>query len=141
MLLYTVVTTNIMHPNTLSWRELTHTHTQKMGLSTQFMNMEGPVLLSEPEGETPQQQQQQQFASLHTLSDQHKKWVSGVGVGGSLGVAGEGLCQGNSAPSSKEHGKCFTVGRLRGEGGGQSDGRGRWWASAGSAGSSPNIHC
>lgn len=35
----------------------------------------------------------QQFASLHTLSDQHKKWVSGVGVGVE-GVIGGGRGRG-----------------------------------------------
>lgn len=44
--------------------------------------------------------------------------------GGSGGGGGD--CQGNSAPSSKEHGKCFTVGTLQGEGGWR-----KWWKEEG----------
>lgn len=46
------------------------------------------------------------------MSDQHKKWVSGVGgreKGGLWGRERKELCQGNGVHGSKERGECFTV--------------------------------
>lgn len=75
----TVFTAHSMHAQ---MHTPTHSHAYK---GRKIMGF--PVLQSEPKAETPQH-----FASLHC--DQHKKWVSGGGEGGSClwGRKRKGLC-------------------------------------------------